>query len=203
MGSPGRPRAKSGTRRGNSPSEEILDAAAELFTTLGYSGTSTRAIAEAVGVRQASIYTHFASKAAMLNALLQGTVRDMLELVENLSDDISPQEQLFTLAHKDISQLLAGKWNIGILYLLPEVAGEEFAEFRKIRSALRFQYRRLAKECRPDLIDSSAELDLPFRIVESAISQRQDQPAEPIDPTPWSEAALRSIGIEPPAHLGG
>ena len=198
MGSPGRPRARSGKPRGDSPTEEILDAAAELFTTLGYAGTSTRAIAEAVGVRQASIYTHFSSKAAMLDALLQGTVRDTLDLVEEMAEDESPQEQLFTLAANDITQLLAGKWNIGILYLLPEIGGEEFAEFREIRQALRRQYRRIARKCRPDIPGDASELDIPFRIVESAINQRQDNPNTDIDPLAWSAAALRSIGIEPP-----
>lgn len=43
------------------PREEILDAAAGLFVDRGFEGTSTREIAEAVGIRQASVYYHFPS----------------------------------------------------------------------------------------------------------------------------------------------
>ena len=44
---PGRPRLVEPKRRGETAREEILDAAAELFTSHGYTGTSTRMIADA------------------------------------------------------------------------------------------------------------------------------------------------------------
>lgn len=74
MSSPGRPRLVDRRRPGATPADEILDAAAELFTTRGYTATSTRAIADAVGLRQASLYTHFSTKAAILVSLLDTTV---------------------------------------------------------------------------------------------------------------------------------
>jgi DNA-binding transcriptional regulator YbjK len=43
---------------GSDPHEEIVDAAAEVFTQQGCAATSTRAIAEAVGVKQASLSSH-------------------------------------------------------------------------------------------------------------------------------------------------
>ncbi|MEN3316849.1 MAG: hypothetical protein V7643_250, partial [Mycobacterium sp.] len=43
----GRPRLTTQRRPGTTARDEILDAAGELFTTLGYTGTSTRTIAEA------------------------------------------------------------------------------------------------------------------------------------------------------------
>ena len=43
----GRPRIIDQRRPGDTPREEILDAAAELFTECGYTATSTRAIADA------------------------------------------------------------------------------------------------------------------------------------------------------------
>ena len=70
----GRPRLTTRKRPGATAREEILDAAAELFTTRGFTSTSTRMIADAVGVRQASLYHHFATKDDMLAALLVGTV---------------------------------------------------------------------------------------------------------------------------------
>lgn len=50
--------------------ELILLHAARLFAVRGYHGTSTRDIAAAVGVRQPSLFHHFASKLSIVEALL-------------------------------------------------------------------------------------------------------------------------------------
>ena len=55
--------------RSNSKSR-IIDAAFENFVAHGYEGASLSVIAERVGIRKASIYTHFDSKDALFLALL-------------------------------------------------------------------------------------------------------------------------------------
>ena len=60
--------------RGNTK-QEILEAALELFSVQGYEATSISQIAGAVGIRKASLYSHFESKQAILDAL----VKDILE----------------------------------------------------------------------------------------------------------------------------
>jgi AcrR family transcriptional regulator len=53
---------------------EIVDAAARLFAERGYHGTSTQAIADVLGMRQASLYYYFSSKEAALELVcLRGT----------------------------------------------------------------------------------------------------------------------------------
>lgn len=49
--------------------EDILNHASRLFLTYGIAGTSTRMIANAVGISQPSLYAHFATKEALANAL--------------------------------------------------------------------------------------------------------------------------------------
>ncbi len=49
--------------------DRILLAASQLFAVHGFRGASTRAIAEQVGVRQPSLFKHFASKRDMLTEL--------------------------------------------------------------------------------------------------------------------------------------
>ena len=71
---PGRPRSQQPSRPGATARDEILDAAAELFTTHGFANTSTRSIADAVGIRQSSLYHHFKTKDDILEDLLEGTV---------------------------------------------------------------------------------------------------------------------------------
>ena len=51
--------------------QEILKAALDLFSVQGYEATSISQIAEAVGIRKASLYSHFESKQAILDALVK------------------------------------------------------------------------------------------------------------------------------------
>jgi AcrR family transcriptional regulator len=171
---PGRPRLVEQRRRGATARDEILDASAELFTTRGYSGTSTRMIAEAVGIRQASLYHHFKTKDDILESLLQDTVLAPLEHAVDLIDaDGSALDRLLTLARFDAGQLAGSRWNLGALYLLPELRTDRFAEFRSARSDLARIYARLAGEVLGD--QSDARRHLPFRLVESVISMRSDE----------------------------
>ncbi len=51
--------------------QRILDAALELFSTQGFEATSIAQIADAVGVRKASLYSHFDSKQDILDRLIE------------------------------------------------------------------------------------------------------------------------------------
>ena len=56
--------------RGNTK-QAILEAALDLFSVHGFEATSISQIAGAVGIRKASLYSHFDSKQAILDALIQ------------------------------------------------------------------------------------------------------------------------------------
>lgn len=56
--------------------QEILDAALKLFSVQGYEATSISQLAEAVGIRKASLYSHFENKQAILDALIQTTMEE-------------------------------------------------------------------------------------------------------------------------------
>ena len=60
--------------RGNTK-QEILEVSLELFSVQGFEATSISQIADAVGIRKASLYSHFGSKQAILDAI----VKDVLE----------------------------------------------------------------------------------------------------------------------------
>ena len=55
--------------RGNTK-QEILAASLDLFSVQGFEATSIAQIADAVGIRKASLYSHFESKQAILDALV-------------------------------------------------------------------------------------------------------------------------------------
>ena len=56
-------------QKGNTK-QEILKAALDLFSVQGYESTSISQIADAVGIRKATMYSHFASKQDILEGLM-------------------------------------------------------------------------------------------------------------------------------------
>ncbi len=192
----GRPRLERPRRPGRTAREEILDAAAELFTDLGYASTTTRRIADAVGVRQASLYHHFATKDEILDALLAGTVDEPLQVAAALLAESGPaSSRLHALIVSDARHLCGGRWNLGALYLLPEVRLERFEGFRSKRAELRNRYRTLAQQVIAECDGPDDAGDLPFRLVESVINLRSDDSSCPPD-QPWiiADASLRAVG---------
>jgi AcrR family transcriptional regulator len=193
---PGRPRASGDPDGARDTRRDVLDAAAALFCTVGFTSTSTRAVADAAGVRQASIYHHFAGKDAILLELLLGTVRPSLELADALAAGTEPAAaRLWTLVHADVGLLCAGPVNLGVLYVLPEVAGEQFAVFHALRSQLRARYSQLATAAG----DGADRGELALGLVESVILRRRDDPD--VDVAAVQEAVadgvLRLVGCTP------
>lgn len=142
---PGRPRHTNRLgRQERTPREEVLDAAARLFTEQGYANTSTREIADAIGIRQASLYYHFDNgKADMLAEVLAQTIRPTLEnvsRVEELADD--PATALYLLVLLDVQTLVDAPHNSGLLGLLPDVA-KEIPDFAATHAELADEYGRL------------------------------------------------------------
>jgi len=54
--------------------QEILNAALDLFSVQGYEATSVSQIADAVGIRKATMYSHFSSKQDILDALTESVL---------------------------------------------------------------------------------------------------------------------------------
>ena len=64
--------------RGNTK-QEILEASLELFSVQGYEATSISQIANAVGIRKASLYSHFENKQEILDALVKEVLEQYAE----------------------------------------------------------------------------------------------------------------------------
>ena len=67
--------------RETSNREKILEAAIALFSERGFSAVSQREIAAAVGIKAASIYNHFQSKEAILEAIVERLSRELEQYV--------------------------------------------------------------------------------------------------------------------------
>lgn len=55
--------------------ENIIETALELFSLRGYDGVSVRDIAHAVGIRESSLYNHFANKQAIFDSIVDFCVQ--------------------------------------------------------------------------------------------------------------------------------
>lgn len=198
----GRPRLEGRKRPGNTARDEVLDAAAELFTTLGVAATSTRQIAEAVGIRQASLYHHFRTKNDILVSLLSGTVVSSLTAAHQLRDRPEPAVVLLhALSYLDCRLLWDSPWNLGILYLLPEVRDPQFGEFHRQRTELRAEYRALTHRViadlgpsAPDALDLGVDEDVVFRLVETLPNLRVDGLGVPDQPDRTADFAVHMLG---------
>ena len=78
--------------------DAIVDAAANVFAERGYHGTSTQAIADVLGLRQASLYYYFPSKEAALELVCERGVDGFVETAEAiLAGAGTPLEKLTAL----------------------------------------------------------------------------------------------------------
>lgn len=78
--------------------EQLLDVAAELFSTSGYARTTTAQLARAAGVTEPIIYRHFASKKDLFVALIQRTGKLTLSTWQShMAEAADPAERVRVL----------------------------------------------------------------------------------------------------------
>ena len=105
----------------------ILVEASHLFAERGYHGTSTRDIAQAVGVRQPSLYSHFATKHEILAELLDADLLPALQRITAALDlETDPAVALHAYVRGDVAAILRLPYDVRGLYnddvlLLPEL----------------------------------------------------------------------------------
>lgn len=200
----GRPRHVPSTSSELSPRDQILDAAAALFVEHGFSATSTRAIAERVGIRQASLYYHFAGKDDMLVELLTTSVRPSLDVVDEVErlvpEGASAAAALWALVVIDVETLVRTPHNVGTLYLLPEVQGERYEGFRSERRQLADAYGRLGTAAAADGVAPSVSPgrlgDLLIQLAETVIQFRRTGDVDDTDRDAIAASCLRVCGLD-------
>ena len=108
--------------------DEILDAAASIFSEKGYHAASMQDIACAVKLRKASLYHHVNSKQEILLALLDKALDLLIHEMENVMvQPLPPDEKLLLAVRTYLDTML---------------------EHRDLASVLLLEYRSLAPELR-------------------------------------------------------
>ena len=93
-----------------STKEKIRDAAFDLISVSGYTGTSIRNIAGKVGIRESAIYNHFKSKEEIFGSILdyyKSSAQGIELLTEDLLDELQHPEKFLKL----FSEKLLDHWS--------------------------------------------------------------------------------------------
>ncbi|MBO0766232.1 MAG: TetR family transcriptional regulator [Hyphomicrobiaceae bacterium] len=85
--------------------DEVIGAAARVFAERGYHGTTTQAIADVLGMRQASLYYYFPSKEAALEEVCARGTDGFVEAAERvMREDMPPLKKLELLIASHLAQ---------------------------------------------------------------------------------------------------
>lgn len=126
--------AKGTTKQG------ILDSALELFSVQGYEATSISQLAEAVGIRKASLYSHFENKQAILDALIQTTIGEYEK--HSIFANADWDDPTFTKDKEHMTAEMAAQMFLGqIRYILHD---PKISRARKMLTIEQFQNPQMA-----------------------------------------------------------
>jgi TetR/AcrR family transcriptional regulator, cholesterol catabolism regulator len=124
-----------------STQERVLDRAAELFWTKGYAATTTREIAASLGISQASLYHHFASKENLLYQLCVTSLEQLLNAVQCAATESNCAEaRIRILVSTHLNTLL--KYRTRHALMLTELRALSGARRRQV-VGLRKRYEKL------------------------------------------------------------
>jgi AcrR family transcriptional regulator len=73
-------------RDGEATRQKLLRAALDLYTTVGFRGTTTPAIAARAGVAEGTIYRHFTSKEHLLNEVYRGAQKWAATIIKEIEE---------------------------------------------------------------------------------------------------------------------
>jgi AcrR family transcriptional regulator len=119
--------------------ERILRTAAELIAERGYQGTTTRMIADRLKIQQPSLFHHYASKAAIVSALLAWDLDSQLPMVRELAHDRSRSafQRLREYLRADLYHVMNSPYNLAGVFGGSVMSEPQFAEWRKKLQELR------------------------------------------------------------------
>jgi AcrR family transcriptional regulator len=141
----GRPRANP-RRLDRPPQEEILLVASRLFAKKGFTSTTTREIAAAAGLRQPSVFHHFASKEAILAELLDRSLAPSLAFAEQVvAEERLPSVRLYRLIRFDVEHLCSYPFEMGAIFV-PEARQPRFRRFWTARDRFFADVQQLVTE---------------------------------------------------------
>jgi AcrR family transcriptional regulator len=127
--------------------ERILRATSRLVLGHGYGGTSTRAIAADVGIRQPSLFHHFESKRAIVQELLERDLEPALGRARHFAELPGPAApRIYAYMVADLRSLHEWPYDVRSIYTTELLSDPDFVEQRQMYERLIAMLRRMIDE---------------------------------------------------------
>jgi AcrR family transcriptional regulator len=131
------PRPRKPRHRDNSTFERLLDAAVALFSRKGYTATSTREVAELVGIQKASIFYHIEDKEDLLYLICKSSLEQIRSDIDIAIREIQdPLARIRTLIRTHIESMLRDRdKHLTTLAEMHALSNERLAQVVSLRDA--------------------------------------------------------------------
>jgi AcrR family transcriptional regulator len=193
--------------RSRSPQDrhrEILDAALELFATIGYRATTMAQIGDRIGIRGPSLYKHVTSKQEMLVAIMTGMMEELLRRQRAALDaggDVRERLERITAVHVQYHAEHRYEAFVGHREI-DNLEEPERSRILELRREYESRFRELVQEGRElDVFRTSSDRWSSYAILDMGIGvSAWYNPSGSVAPdelaATYSELALRMLGAE-------
>lgn len=127
---------------------EIVQAAAELFSTKGFKATTVRDIAERAGVLSGSLYAHIDTKEDLLLEIVRRAAGEFADAVKPIvSADLAPEEKVRQAVHAHLGVIASSRaWST--VYLDEDAAFSDAGrhEARQLRRSYEHYWMQILEE---------------------------------------------------------
>ena len=119
--------------------EDILEAAAQVFSQKGFHGASMNDIAGAVNLQKASLYHHVSSKQEILIEILGRALQMLLERISSITSQEIPADKKLRMMIREYMQILAENGDLATVLLFEHRALERRQHARHVPSRDKFE----------------------------------------------------------------
>lgn len=121
--------------------KRILDKALELFSENGYDSVSVGEIAKAVGIKAPSLYSHYPSKQAIFNAIVEDTALQYQKYTDKINIHVQNAKKDMSVFSEITEEVLIKKVSQIFSYSLHD---EEISRFRRMMTIEQFRSEELS-----------------------------------------------------------
>lgn len=147
--------------------QDIVDAATDVFSTLGYHRASMQDVADAVGMRKASLYHHVRKKEDLLFAIHEDLIDELVaQTTEALNGETTPSEKLAAAMHAAMRFIGANRGAVRVfLQEFGAVSGDRW----DVIVGKRDRYEAMVRDVIREGVAAGEFVDLPDKIVARGI----------------------------------
>ena len=121
--------------------KRILEKALELFAANGYDSVSVGEIAKAVGIKAPSLYSHFPSKQAIFDAIVEDTAMQYEKYTDEINIHVQDAQKDTRVFSEITEEFLVNKVRQIFLYSLHN---ESISRFRRMMTIEQFRSEKLS-----------------------------------------------------------